>query len=153
MHRLAERFKRRGLSLLEVLLIVVSLFARAIIFSSCMREKYKNRGYGRTRSDMRSLATAIEAYYVDNHAYPAMANKAQGINAMRVFGCASARVSAKARPGPTPALSAPLKSVGLPTRWSGCRARNQPSVPLCIMIICGLRSGSSGITPRPFMLD
>ena|GEM_PF-1892840 len=56
-------------------------------------------------------------------------------------------------PGPTPALSAPLKSVGLPTRWSGCRARYQSSVPLCIIIICELRSGSAGITPRPFILD
>jgi len=52
--------------LISAALILILAF---IAMSNCLKASYRS-GVSRTKSDMRSIASAIEAYYVDNNVYP-----------------------------------------------------------------------------------
>ncbi|MCX7044673.1 MAG: hypothetical protein NTX50_04180 [Candidatus Sumerlaeota bacterium] len=56
------------------LLLVVVLIAIPNFFEACVRGKVS-----RAKADMRSLATGLEAYYVDNGAYPAWVCGGNGV--------------------------------------------------------------------------
>lgn len=64
--------KLRGFTLIELLIVVAIIAILAAIAVPNFLEAQVRSKVSRVRSDHRSLATAIETYYVDNNQYPAM---------------------------------------------------------------------------------
>ena len=65
--------KLRGFTLIELLIVVAIIAILAAIAVPNFLEAQTRSKVSRVRSDQRSMATAIETYYVDNNEYPAMA--------------------------------------------------------------------------------
>jgi prepilin-type N-terminal cleavage/methylation domain-containing protein len=63
--------KLRGFTLIELLIVVAIIAILAAIAVPNFLEAQVRSKVSRVRSDHRSLATAIESYYVDNNKYPA----------------------------------------------------------------------------------
>lgn len=63
--------KMRGFTLIELLIVVAIIAILAAIAVPNFLEAQVRAKVSRVRSDQRSLATAIEAYYVDHNIYPA----------------------------------------------------------------------------------
>jgi type II secretion system protein G len=61
---------RRGFTLIELLVVVAVLAILAAVAVPNMLEAQVRAKVSRTRTDLRTAATALEAYYVDNNAYP-----------------------------------------------------------------------------------
>lgn len=72
--------KRHGFTLIELLIVVAIIAILAAIAVPNFLEAQVRSKVSRVRSDHRSLATAIEAYYVDNNTYPAAAMVGGGTN-------------------------------------------------------------------------
>ncbi|MCC6546648.1 prepilin-type N-terminal cleavage/methylation domain-containing protein [Candidatus Sumerlaeota bacterium] len=64
--------KKRGFTLIELLIVVAIIAILAAIAVPNFLEAQTRAKVSRVRSDHRSLATAVESYYVDNNEYPAM---------------------------------------------------------------------------------
>ncbi|MCC7391585.1 prepilin-type N-terminal cleavage/methylation domain-containing protein [Candidatus Sumerlaeota bacterium] len=64
--------KKRGFTLIELLIVVAIIAILAAIAVPNFLEAQTRSKVARVRSDHRSLATAVESYYVDNNEYPAM---------------------------------------------------------------------------------
>lgn len=64
--------KLRGFTLIELLIVVAIIAILAAIAVPNFLEAQVRSKVSRVRSDQRSLATALESYYVDNNNYPAM---------------------------------------------------------------------------------
>ncbi len=64
----------KGFTLIELLIVVAIIAILAAIAIPNFLEAQVRSKVSRVRSDHRSLATAIEAYYVDNNSYPAATN-------------------------------------------------------------------------------
>jgi prepilin-type N-terminal cleavage/methylation domain-containing protein len=62
---------RHGFTLIELLIVVAIIAILAAIAVPNFLEAQVRSKVSRVRSDHRSLATAIESYYVDNNQYPA----------------------------------------------------------------------------------
>ncbi len=63
--------KFRGFTLIELLIVVAIIAILAAIAVPNFLEAQTRSKVSRVRSDHRSLATAIETYYIDNNTYPA----------------------------------------------------------------------------------
>ncbi len=63
--------KLRGFTLIELLIVVAIIAILAAIAVPNFLEAQTRSKVSRVRSDHRSLATAIETYYIDNNEYPA----------------------------------------------------------------------------------
>ena len=63
--------KLRGFTLIELLIVVAIIAILAAIAVPNFLEAQVRAKVSRVRTDQRSIATAIEAYYVDNNIYPA----------------------------------------------------------------------------------
>ena len=72
---------KKGFTLIELLIVVLIIAILAAIAVPNFLEFQTRAKVSRVKSDQRSLATAIEAYYVDNNEYPAMAVGNTGANA------------------------------------------------------------------------
>ena len=72
---------KKGFTLIELLIVVLIIAILAAIAVPNFLEFQTRAKVSRVKSDQRSLATAVEAYYVDNNEYPAMARQANGANA------------------------------------------------------------------------
>lgn len=66
-------FARRGLTAIEIAIVVVVMLAVLLIGAFTFRRAVIRRDVARVRMDLRKVATAIEAYYVDCSIYPAWA--------------------------------------------------------------------------------
>lgn len=64
---------KKGFTLIELLIVVAIIAILAAIAVPNFLEAQIRSKVSRARSDMRSLATGIESYYVDNNQYPASA--------------------------------------------------------------------------------
>ena len=62
---------KKGFTLIELLIVVAIIAILAAIAVPNFLEAQVRSKVSRVRTDHRSLATAIEAYYVDNNSYPA----------------------------------------------------------------------------------
>ncbi len=62
--------RRKGFTLIELLIVVAIIAILAAIAVPNFLEAQVRSKVSRVKADQRSLATAIEAYYVDNNAYP-----------------------------------------------------------------------------------
>lgn len=62
---------KSGFTLIELLIVVAIIAILAAIAVPNFLEAQVRSKVSRTRADMRTIATAIEAYYVDNNRYPA----------------------------------------------------------------------------------
>lgn len=65
--------KLRGFTLIELLIVVAIIAILAAIAVPNFLEAQIRSKVARAQSDMRSMATALESYYVDNNTYPAFA--------------------------------------------------------------------------------
>ena len=63
---------KKGFTLIELLIVVLIIAILAAIAVPNFLEFQTRAKVSRPKSDMRSLATAMEAYFVDNNEYPAM---------------------------------------------------------------------------------
>ena len=63
--------KLRGFTLIELLIVVAIIAILAAIAVPNFLEAQTRSKVSRVKSDHRSLATAIETYYIDNNTYPA----------------------------------------------------------------------------------
>jgi prepilin-type N-terminal cleavage/methylation domain-containing protein len=63
---------QRGFTLIELLIVVAIIAILAAIAVPNFLEAQVRSKVSRARSDMRSLATGLESYYIDNNIYPAM---------------------------------------------------------------------------------
>ena len=63
---------RKGFTLIELLIVVAIIAILAAIAVPNFLEAQVRAKVSRVKADQRSLATAIESYYVDNNAYPAV---------------------------------------------------------------------------------
>ena len=79
---------KKGFTLIELLIVVLIIAILAAIAVPNFLEFQTRAKVSRVKSDQRSLATAIEAYYVDNNEYPSMAKNTNG--AMSVIPTAGA---------------------------------------------------------------
>jgi type II secretion system protein G len=61
---------RAGFTLIELLIVVAIIAILAAIAVPNFLEAQVRAKVSRTKSDLRSLATALESYYIDNNAYP-----------------------------------------------------------------------------------
>lgn len=73
--------KVKGFTLIELLIVVAIIAILAAIAVPNFLEAQVRSKVSRVRSDQRSLATAIEAYYVDNNEYPLFRTGTQGAHA------------------------------------------------------------------------
>jgi len=64
------RLKRRGFTLIELLIVVAIIAILAAIAVPNFLEAQLRSKVSRVKADMRSIAVALEAYAVDNNAYP-----------------------------------------------------------------------------------
>ncbi len=64
--------KLRAFTLIELLIVVAIIAILAAIAVPNFLEAQVRSKVSRVRSDMRSLATGLESYYIDNNQYPAM---------------------------------------------------------------------------------
>ena len=62
--------KKRGFTLIELLIVVAIIAILAAIAVPNFLEAQTRSKVSRVKADMRSMATALEAYYVDSNAYP-----------------------------------------------------------------------------------
>lgn len=79
---------RRGFTLIELLIVVAIIAILAAIAVPNFLEAQTRSKVARVKADMRSLATAIEAYYVDNNRYPSIVATTAGpgqLNGFSVF--------------------------------------------------------------------
>src|SRR5215210_3826948 len=65
------RSDTEGFTLIELLIVVAIIAILAAIAVPNFLEAQTRSKVSRVKADQRSLATAIEAYYVDNNSYPA----------------------------------------------------------------------------------
>jgi len=72
--------KMRGFTLIELLIVVAIIAILAAIAVPNFLEAQVRAKVSRVRTDQRSLATAIESYYVDNNIYPAHGIGASTLN-------------------------------------------------------------------------
>jgi prepilin-type N-terminal cleavage/methylation domain-containing protein len=72
--------KAKGFTLIELLIVVLIIAILAAIAVPNFLEAQIRSKVSRVKADQRSLATAVEAYYVDNNLYPAMAKGNAGAN-------------------------------------------------------------------------
>lgn len=63
---------QRGFTLIELLIVVAIIAILAAIAVPNFLEAQVRAKVSRARNDMRSLATGLESYYIDNNTYPAM---------------------------------------------------------------------------------
>jgi len=70
--------RMKGFTLIELLIVVAIIAILAAIAVPNFLEAQVRSKVSRVRTDHRSLATAIEAYYVDNNSYPAVTNTNTG---------------------------------------------------------------------------
>jgi prepilin-type N-terminal cleavage/methylation domain-containing protein len=63
--------KLRGFTLIELLIVVAIIAILAAIAVPNFLEAQTRAKVSRVRADLRSLATALESYFIDNNAYPA----------------------------------------------------------------------------------
>ena len=63
--------KKRAFTLIELLIVVAIIAILAAIAVPNFLEAQTRAKVSRTRADMRSVATAVESYFVDRRAYPA----------------------------------------------------------------------------------
>lgn len=74
--------KMRGFTLIELLIVVAIIAILAAIAVPNFLEAQVRAKVSRVRSDLRSLATALESYFIDNNAYPVLTTtQANGVNA------------------------------------------------------------------------
>jgi type II secretion system protein G len=66
----APKHGRRGFTLIELLIVVAIIAILAAIAVPNFLEAQMRAKVTRVKSDMRVINTALEAYYVDNNAYP-----------------------------------------------------------------------------------
>ncbi|MBI3735043.1 prepilin-type N-terminal cleavage/methylation domain-containing protein [Candidatus Sumerlaeota bacterium] len=76
--------KKTGFTLIELLIVVAIIAILAAIAVPNFLEAQVRSKVTRAKADMRTLVTALEAYYVDNNAYPYPA-KDDGLNAVPPF--------------------------------------------------------------------
>lgn len=69
---------KKGFTLIELLIVVAIIAILAAIAVPNFLEAQVRSKVSRAKSDQRSLATAIEAYFVDNNLYPAAAREGTG---------------------------------------------------------------------------
>lgn len=81
---------KKGFTLIELLIVVLIIAILAAIAIPNFLEFQTRAKVSRVKSDHRSLATGLEAYYVDNNEYPAMAVGEWGANAQWVLGAPGA---------------------------------------------------------------
>lgn len=62
---------KKGFTLIELLIVVAIIAILAAIAVPNFLEAQVRSKASRVKSDLRSLATAVESYYVDNNSYPA----------------------------------------------------------------------------------
>jgi len=65
-----RRFSTHGFTLIELLIVVAIIAILAAIAVPNFLEAQTRSKVSRTKADMRSMATALEAYAVDNNVYP-----------------------------------------------------------------------------------
>ena len=92
--------KKKGFTLIELLIVVAIIAILAAIAVPNFLEAQVRSKVSRCKSDMRSLATAIESYAVDNNHFPPMvapnADQGDGVNGPSVFyGDVDAAVSSR----------------------------------------------------------
>lgn len=89
------RLRRHGFTLIELLIVVAIIAILAAIAVPNFLEAQTRSKVSRTKADMRSLATAIEAYCVDtNHYPPAYGVTCDGRDSMAVLSTPTAYISA-----------------------------------------------------------
>lgn len=69
----------KGFTLIELLIVVAIIAILAAIAVPNFLEAQVRSKVSRVRSDHRSLATAVETYYLDNNLYPAMAGGSDNV--------------------------------------------------------------------------
>jgi type II secretion system protein G len=62
--------RKRGFTLIELLIVVAIIAILAAIAVPNFLEAQVRSKVSRVKSDMRSIDTALQAYYVDNNRYP-----------------------------------------------------------------------------------
>ena len=62
--------KKKGFTLIELLIVVAIIAILAAIAVPNFLEAQTRSKVSRTKADMRSMATSLESYYVDNNAFP-----------------------------------------------------------------------------------
>ncbi|MBN1516927.1 hypothetical protein JXA32_10210 [Candidatus Sumerlaeota bacterium] len=70
----------QGITTIDALIIILLIAIVLAIAVPNFLEFKADFNVSRVKSDMRAIATALEAYYVDNSAYPLMASGAEGEN-------------------------------------------------------------------------
>lgn len=66
---------KKGFTLIELLIVVAIIAILAAIAVPNFLEAQTRSKVSRVKADMRSMATALESYYVDNNAYPPCNNR------------------------------------------------------------------------------
>lgn len=69
---------RKGFTLIELLIVVAIIAILAAIAVPNFLEAQVRSKVSRVKADLRSLATAIESYYVDNNSYPSVDSSTPG---------------------------------------------------------------------------
>jgi len=74
MHKQPIQSRAKGFTLIELLIVVAIIAILAAIAVPNFIEAQSRAKISRAKADMRSLATAIESYAVDNNQYPVLVN-------------------------------------------------------------------------------
>ena len=75
---MAQRTARRGFTLIELLIVVAIIAILAAIAVPNFLEAQTRAKTSRVKADMRSIATAVEAYFIDYNRYPITAQWING---------------------------------------------------------------------------